>query len=421
MVPAPAPNSFDVTWEKLCTFLNRYYYKPDIEGLRIVLCTYLSHFYLSSPPVWLSVIGLPGTGKTELAINPLIQFKEVIAESTLTVNSFLSGFGENLGILPQFKPKPNGNGIVVFPDLTTTLLSENWETQAKIIGIMRRVYDGQLDKQVGNRPKKLEWKGKCTCIAACTPNIEDAWAIHRDMGERWLQLRWRTPPDLREMAKKARLHEGQEETIKKVLNKYIAKLINEIGEGSQEITHIEEFEACAILLEDLRVTLKRENTGKGYQVTGTGQKQSPARTMKCLIAIAKASTALRQSTTIEQIDIDLAKRIVLDSIPSKRKSILDILTGIYPSPISKKELAGVVRLPKYTFDRTLEDLRHLDIITIRKAPIDKKMDLFFDVEDEVDLDSPYGYQTPKPRDAIVLNSSIYNLFVESKLLSQEKK
>ena len=141
MVPAPAPNSFDVTWEKLCTFLNRYYYKPDIEGLRIVLCTYLSHFYLSSPPVWLSVIGLPGTGKTELAINPLIQFKEVIAESTLTVNSFLSGFGENLGILPQFNPKPNGNGIVVFPDLTTTLLSENWETQAKIIGIMRRVYD----------------------------------------------------------------------------------------------------------------------------------------------------------------------------------------------------------------------------------------------------------------------------------------
>ena len=415
--PAPSPNSFDVTWEKLVIFLNRYYYKPDIEGLRIVLCTYLSHFYLSSPPVWLSVIGLPGTGKTELAINPLIQFKEVIAESTLTVNSFLSGFGENLGILPQFKPKPNGNGIVVFPDLTTTLLSENWETQAKIIGIMRRVYDGQLDKQVGNRPKKLEWKGKCTCIAACTPNIEDAWAIHRDMGERWLQLQWRTPPDIREIAKKARSHEGKEETIKKVLNKYIAKLVDGIGEGADNFKECDELDAIAVLLEDLRVTLKRENFGKGYVITGLGQKQSPARTIKSLTAICKASTALRQSDTVEQIDIDLAKRIALDSIPTKRKIILDILMGLYPDPVTKHVLTIGAKLPKSSFDRVLDDMRFLGIVNVCRKENGEKLEGFLDFEDEGENpDSVYGFKTPKAGDFVMLSDSVINLLKESKLL-----
>ena len=404
---------------KTCTFLNRYYYKPDIEGLRIVLCTYLSHFYLSSPPVWLSVIGLPGTGKTELAINPLIQFKEVIAESTLTVNSFLSGFGENLGILPQFHPKPNGNGIVVFPDLTTTLLSENWETQAKIIGIMRRVYDGQLDKQVGNRQKKLEWKGKCTCIAACTPSIEDAWAIHRDMGERWLQLRWRTPPDQWGIAEKASSHSGQEETIKKVLNKYIAKLIHNIGSGVEDFSDSLELRAISILLEDLRVSLKRESVGsRHYEIVGTGQKQSSARTMKSLISIVKASTALRQSIIVEQVDIDLAKRMALDSIPTKRKIVIDILMGLYPDSVTKETLAIGAKMPKATFDKVLEDLRYLDIINVSRVAVTEK---FFGLDDDEEgqiSDSPYGYRKPKAKDVISLNPNIINLMIKSKLLSE---
>lgn len=418
--------TFEENWQGLTTFLNKYYYKPDLEGLRIVLCTYLSHFYLTSPPVWLSVIGLPGTGKTEIAINPLNILSRVISESTLTTNSFLSGYGENQGILPQLEPKPNGHGIVVFPDLTTTLLSEDPLTRQKIMGIMRRVYDGEYDKAVGNKAKKLTWKGKVTCIAACTPDIEEHWATYRDMGERWLQIRWSTPKldynAIIEMADKATSHEGHEEKISNTLKNYISDIINEAIEhgGSEDIPKSKELTALAILLEEMRVTPKREFTGRGYEVTGTGNKQSISRTVKSLSIIAKASSCLRQSKIIEEEDIHLAKRIAIDSIPFKRKILLDALIGLYPNTISKGELCKISGFPRSSFDRVIEDLRYLDIITSQETE-KKKLELFSDDEEEEDLsNTPYGYKRPKASAQIRLNSSIINILVDCNLLSVVK-
>lgn len=417
----PIASTFDSDWEKLVTFLNRYYYKPDIEGLRIVLCTYLSHFYLSSPPVWLSVIGLPGTGKTELAINPLTKLTKVVSESTLTVNSFLSGFGDDLGILSKLEPKPNGNGILVFPDLTTTLLSEDPFTRSKLMGQLRRVYDGHYDKNVGNKGKKLEWEGKVTCIAACTPDIEDHWATYRDMGERWLQIHWGAKPSLKDkwaMADKAKSHEGHEENIKKVLNKRIYELMKNAGDGAEGTPDSRELTALAILVEECRTTPKREFTGKGYEVTGRGNTQSVARTAKSLSVLCKASTALRRSNIIEEIDISLARRVALESIPSKRKLIMDVLIGIYPSPISKKELSSFCKLPKNSFDRVLEDMRYLDIVDIRTIGLnDKKAGQLDNLdEDDEGTDTPYEYKRLKPNAIIGLNPTIVEILQECKLL-----
>lgn len=414
------PNSsFEENWNALSVFLNKYYYKPDIEGLRIVLCTYLSHFYRTSPPVWLSVIGLPGSGKTELAINPLVPLNEVISESTLTVNSFLSGYGEKLGILPKLDAQYGGNGVLLFPDLTTTLLSEDPFTRAKIMGIMRRIYDGQYDKQVGNKEKKLEWKGKVTCIAACTPDIEDHWATYRDMGERWLQLRWGdynlSYRHTKEMAEKAKLHEGHEVKISNQLKSFIAGFVNDSTGGSEEIPNSEQLTALAVLVEEMRVIPKREFVGKGYEVTGKGNKQSVTRTIKSLTSICKASTALRGSDKIEEIDIHLAKRVALDSIPLKRKIILDTLIKLYPDTIKKNELSMICKFPKSSFDRILEDLRFLDVIDVTDYSSKDLMD-----EDDEDIistvNTPYGYVRPKKDAKIALNPMIIEILLDCKLL-----
>jgi hypothetical protein len=121
-----ALSTFQEDWDELTTFLNKWYYKPDIEGLRIILCTYLSHFYYSSPPIWLMIIGPPGSGKTEIGIKPLEFLSNVYSISELTTNSFLSGFGDANGILDKLvkidKNSVNTHGILTFPDFTTTLL-----------------------------------------------------------------------------------------------------------------------------------------------------------------------------------------------------------------------------------------------------------------------------------------------------------
>ena len=429
-------STFKEDWASLCTFLNKWYYKPDIEGLRIILCTYLSHFYFSSPPVWLSVIGLPGSGKTEIGIKPLQQLSNVYPVSELTVNSFLSGYGDNNGILDKLTQISKGStethGVLVFPDFTTTLLSKDQFTRADVMGQMRRVYDGAFEKKVGNKQKMLTWSGKVTCIAAATPDIEDHWAVYRDMGERWLGIRWLGPGDtFEERMKKAEYaskQEGHEEEIRKGLHKYILRLLEDVSEGPSEYFKSSELMATAILLEECRVNVKREFTGRGYEVTGLGNKQDSTRTPKSLFIVAKASATLRRSNKIEDIDIHLAKRIAMDSIPTKRLKILESLIAIYPETLSKTELIRTTSIAKSTFDRVIEDMRHLKLIDVAQDSKNAGDPIETLIEDNISSanvekvweENPYHFSKVKHNWAIRLNINVIKVLKEAKLLPQKR-
>ena len=417
-------SEFERDWTDLCNYLNKWYYKPDLEGLRIILCTYLSHWYLNSPPVWLSIIGLPGSGKTELGIKPLSSLSSVQSISTLTPESFLSGFGHNNGLLDKLTPfnlrdkdNPQTHAIWLFPDLTTTILSEDQFSRLKVMGIMRRIYDGEYEKKVGNQPEIMEWKGKITCIAACTPDIEDHWAVHRDMGERWLNIRWGnltpTYSDTKKISQYAKKHEGVEKEINLEVRKKIHSLLQNSGPGPAETPDSEELDAIGILLEECRVNVKREFGTR--KVSDRGNKQYNTRTSKSLGMICKASAGFRRDDKFTQEDIKLAKRIALDSIPSKRLKILQRLIELYPQPVTKHELITNLNIPKSTFDLVLDDLRYLSIIDISDIRDDNE--LLLDDEKLLMDNILYDFKNPGKKSKIVLNSNIIEILTDCKLLN----
>jgi hypothetical protein len=425
------PSNFEDDWNDLVTFLNTWYYKPDIEGLRIILCTYLSHFYYSSPPVWLSVIGLPGSGKTEVGIKPFQQLADVHTISELTTNSFLSGFGEGNGVLDKLTQISKGDkrkhGILLFPDFTTTLLSKDQFTRAEIMGQMRRVYDGNLEKKVGNKDKMLTWEGKVTCIAAATPDIEEHWAVHRDMGERWLSLKWLGIEDTFEnrkmVSKYARRQDGNEDTIKKEFNRRIIHLLENISGGPDKPIDSDELDAIGILLEEMRVNVKREFTGRGYAVTGLGNKQYSTRTPKCLASITKASCALRRSKEISEIDIHLAKRIAMDSIPHKRFKVIEVLMSIYPNSLSKIDLAKATGNTRNTFERILEDMRHMKLLEVAQDKEDAaegtdQLELEENAKGKTEIweENPYQFTKVKKDWNIRLHRNLVTILKEAKLM-----
>lgn len=420
-------SSFDESWEDLCNYINKWYYKADLMALRIILCTYLTHFYFTSPPVWLSVLGLPGSGKTELGINPLISLPSVCDPiSEITTNSFLSGFGDKNGILDKLYPlnKNAGTtqGIILFPDFTTTLLSKDQYTRAEVMGQMRRVYDGAFEKKVGNKPEMMKWRGKATCIAAATPDIEEHWAMFRDMGERWLNLKWGnwnpTKADMYAMQDFAQMQEGHEDTIRKGLHKRIAKILKDCGSGPETTPKSKELGAIGILLEECRVNVKREYTGRGYQVSDKGNKQYNTRTAKSLSILCKASAALRCSSEFGQIDIDIAKRVAMDSIPTKRWKFIKTMIDIFPDTVKKDEFAQATGFSRSAFDRLIEDLRHLDIINVdtAKDTNDTEIDLFSGASTSDLLECKYNFRRPGADAILSLNPNIVDLLRDANLI-----
>ena len=85
-------SSCDGPFHALASVLGKYFYKPDLQAVRVVLGTIKAHYLRVGDPAWLFVVAPPGTGKTTISIMGASQLSEVTMLSDFTENTFLSGF-----------------------------------------------------------------------------------------------------------------------------------------------------------------------------------------------------------------------------------------------------------------------------------------------------------------------------------------
>src|SRR5678816_1324805 len=170
--------------------LNRWYFQPDLQSLLITLSVGISHFVPGADPVWLFVMGPSGGGKSTINIRAASCLPKTHSVSDLTENSILSGYHVNvkkkaasIGLLVDI----GASGIVLMKDFTT-ILSKRDDERKKIIAALREIHDGQYNRVLGN-VGKIGWAGKATIIAATTQSLEGCWAVLRDMGARFIQVR----------------------------------------------------------------------------------------------------------------------------------------------------------------------------------------------------------------------------------------
>lgn len=351
-------------FQQLSHFLNHWYYKPDISAVKVCLSAYVAHTYLSDNPVWLFIIGPPGSGKTSVAIRSVAFLRGTEKITDLTTNSFLSGFGENNGILARLTKKTNGNGVLLFPDFTS-LLAKKEDVRNEIVGQMRRIYDGEYEKQVGNKGELMTWKGKVTCLAAVTPALEDYWAINRSLGERFMYLRWRGGAG-KEAARYAKRQVGKETIIADEFEKRVLAYVDYENLKSVSIPEDEDlgFEGLAELVSRFRGIIKREVVRGKRIISGVDECETPTRISKMLTMIARGSATLDRRAKIDYSDIEIAKRVAVDSIPVNRGKIFEVLLDDmnYESTLSHLMLKS--GLHKSTVERTISDLVALKIVSL---------------------------------------------------------
>jgi len=354
------PENQQVRWEKLCKFLEKWFESPDLEGLRICLSTYVAHFYRSSPPVWLFIMGPSGAGKSSVAIKSISFLPKTFMLDDIGVNSFASGFGKgDNGFLAQLDKKHNSNGILLFSDFTTTLLSKRHEVRDELAGQLRAIYDGTFAKKRGNMAESLPWGGKLTILAGTTPALETYWSVNRSLGERFLYLRWKTGDPVA-TAKKATTHIGHEQYIKDEFR----RLVNDyVGEGFKAVPRLSDLGLSQIshVVSVLRTVVHREaRTG---QITEIDATEAPTRIATALGMIARGSATLDRRPEISSDDIVLAHRVAIDSLPNHRYKIMYALFQDLHCELPIEKLRAVTRIPRSSFDRTIDDLDHLEVIT----------------------------------------------------------
>lgn len=161
----------------------------------IALGTLVGNAIIQRDPVWTMVVSKSSGGKTTL-IKPATHVPGVYFVDDLTEKTLLSGYkvkGKETSLL-----KVIGNGVLAFSDFTS-ILSKNPVSRGEILGQMKLIYDGEVNKRTGTG--EVSWKGKIGFLGAATPDIYFHLEQGRSMGERFTYY-WMDQPSDEEIADK---------------------------------------------------------------------------------------------------------------------------------------------------------------------------------------------------------------------------
>lgn len=316
-----------------------------------------AHFYLDVPPVWLFVVGPSSSGKTRICIDSFDGLNHVWPMGDLTAKTFLSASATYKGLLSDVGKQ----GILTFKDFTT-VLSKREDERGEIAAQLREIYDGKFTKRTGMGPGDT-WQGKVTVIAGATNALERAWAIRRELGERFLTVRWPTTSDYNGLRIAAR-QRGRDPEISLELKKRVMEVVHQrastLPDLPDEMT--ETIAAYSQILARMRGQVYRD---RERQVVDHPAVEDSYRIHKQLCTATAAHAALWHRQPDER-DLAISKRLTLDSIPFNRRLLLDSLRPL--APVNTAEIAALTRLPHATVDYHLDDLRALTVVqTLVKA------------------------------------------------------
>jgi hypothetical protein len=347
-------------WIAYTSHLKQWFFNPDIEAARIVLAVAASHFHKDCDPVWLFVTGPSSGEKSSLCINSLLNLPQVHMVGELTSKTFLSGYTGTAN--PSFLHQVQ-SGILAFKDFTT-FMSKRPEEQAEIASQLREIYDGSFSKNTG-KGIPITWKGKMTVIAAATPALERAWATRRDLGERFLQVRISRKDGLlqSEYAQRQRGYEEFISTTMKSLATAFFQLSPPITNpppklSSEQMTKVA---AMAELVSHCRGTVPRHPITNA--IVDLPQIENSGRMSKAIASLISNHAALFRRDKVEDEDINIGKRVALNTIPATRSLVIDTvpITG----SILSDRLQLVTGLPESTISMLVGDLESLGVLRVQ--------------------------------------------------------
>jgi len=209
------------------------------------------------------------------------------------------------------------------------MISKREESQKEIISILREIYDGQVSYRTAEAYRK--WDGKATVIAAVTPAIERSWSIHRDLGERFGQVRWQNTKKPTEAARMARAQLGHEREVAAMMRAMTIDVFNAANKEPGELSYAQGtcIDAAATLIANLRRNVIRDSSA-GRPIIDVPACEEPTRLAKGLATIAGHHAALFGREQVSALDMAAAMRSALDTIPASRLSIIQNIPGQIP-------------------------------------------------------------------------------------------
>ncbi len=328
-------------------------YLPDPGPLEVVLGAIAAN-RMEGDPIWLLLVGPPGSGKTEV-LQSIVRLSNVHSVGTLTEAALLSGTpgreraqDSRGGLLRVI----GASGLILCKDFTS-VLSMHRETRGSLLAALREIYDGSWTRHVGaDGGRTLHWSGRVAVIAGVTPVVDSHHAVMSAMGERFLL--YRMPRcDRKQQAGRAMRHAGEEGTMRAELALAVKGMFEGMRPGVVVMPDGElrdRIIALAILAARGRSAVERDGYSRDVELIP--ESEAPGR---LAIGLARLYGGMRAIGIAHKEAWRLTSKVGLDCLPAVRRVVLEVLLAALGA-MDTVEVAGAVRYPTSTTRRALEDL-----------------------------------------------------------------
>ena len=345
--------------------------------VELVVAAFVAGAMRISPPIWLILVGVPSSFKTELV--GLIDLPGVYALDTLTENAFVSGFLPEDGSGPKdLLPALDGKCFVV-KDLTT-IFSLKDDVVKKLLGDLTSIYDGTFAKFMATRGD-VRYHSKFSMIGCVTPSI---LAIHHNyanqLGPRFFFLRIPdlTPEEFKKGEEIAWQQANRQQLIqeaREITSTYVQQAVERALQQPPLEPESEEVRNQINLMADFiargRGTLRAQDKEFEKEENGTSktieyveisdvQFEQPWRLLNSLRSLARVLSFIHQTNTVGLAELNILKPLVMSSMPIHRAIAINAL--VEEKSRSAKSLGMAIGKSTKTARRILKELNVLGLV-----------------------------------------------------------
>lgn len=344
----------------------KWLFLDSTDGIDVLLATLISQ-RLEGPPVWLFLVGPPGSAKTELISSLSDLNEDIYATSTVTPHALISGANfQGMKEDPSLIPKLDGK-VLVIKDFTAVMGTKDQEKE-EIFSILRDAYDGQCGKIFGNGVVRA-YHSRFTVIAAVTPMIYDLGYRHAQLGERFLKYSLAdnlVHPDEYQIISRAIENTDHETKMRKEIRDAVREYVNRSLKGTVLPTITPELKDRIIWLGKFGARMRGTVSRDSYRndiMTSRPTAEVGSRLGIQLAKLCRSLAMLHKREEVNDEDYKVVKKVMLDTVMQRTEDVLRTLHLQHErGPISTGDLAKLTRYPVPTVLRLLQDLHVLDIV-----------------------------------------------------------
>ena len=358
--PQAAIQAAAVARAELHQHISGWLHGHDVNQMDFILCVAITGGSTEQgEKLWGIVVGGSSSAKSE---DIRMVFGVADARlSDLTAAGLISwmGTGKSMkatGLLMRI-PDP---AFVVIEDLAPVLSdTSDKRNRSKLVAILRRVYDGEVQRDLGGSPGPLPWHGNVTMLAASTKVIDQQSALLDEAGPRWLLYRGTEAGTPTRLEGAGRRLSATEKAEKRERAQQLAAQVVQYGRAA--FAHTELSEHAAGVIGDISVavgTMRGNVPRDGYKrdIVGIASTEEPYRLAAQLQLLARAAMAFGHP---EDSAVELARTVALGTVPPDRMKVLEVLAdgGEHNATAIGREK----EMHRHVARRALEDLQQLRI------------------------------------------------------------